>query len=162
IERGARNASLQTIEKLAKALRISLSTMFEPLGQSLEKEADTINLPSKPRVVDILLVEDDGRDVALTVKAFEAARLNNRIHVVRDGADALNYIFCRGEHAKRDFTELPQVILLDLKLPKVHGMEVLRTIKAEPRTRAIRVVVLTISRRDEHIAEALRLGAEAY
>ena len=161
IERGARNASLQTIEKLAKALKISLSTLFEPLEQTTEGGPEQGSAPGK-RPVDILLVEDDPRDLELTLKAFQAARLTNRVQVARDGAEAINFIFCRGPHTNRNLAELPQVILLDLKLPKVHGMEVLRNVKAEPRTRGIRVVVLTSSQKDEHIAEALRLGAEAY
>jgi len=162
IERGARNASLQTIEKLAKALKISLSTLFEPLEQTTEGGPEQAGAPGKHRPVDILLVEDDPRDLELTLKGFQAARLTNRVQVVRDGAEAINFIFCRGSYANRNLIELPQVVLLDLKLPKVHGMEVLRSIKSEPRTRGIRVVVLTNSQKDEHIAEALRLGAEAY
>ncbi len=162
IERGARNASLLTIEKLAKALKLSLSTLFEPLDPAAAAGPIAPALAANDRAVDILLVEDDPQDIDLTMKAFKAARLNNRVEVVRDGAEAINFLFCRGQFAHRDLAQLPQVLLLDLKLPKVHGMEVLRAMKADPRTRAVRVVVLTCSRRDEHIAEALRLGAEAY
>jgi len=159
IERGARNASLQTIEKLAKALKISLSTLFEPLGLHPNSQLPP---PGRERPVDILLVEDDPRDVELTLKAFQAARLNNSVHVVRHGEEALDFIACRGAYASRDLAQLPQMVLLDLNLPKVHGLTVLRTLKADPRTKGVRVVVISGSRKDEHVAQALRLGAEAY
>lgn len=162
IERGARNASLQTIEKLAKALRISLSALFSPLSTTPEAEPEDDRAMAKSDGADILLVEDDERDIELTLEAFRQARLTNRIEVVRDGAEALDLVFCRGSYARRRATQLPDVVLLDLNLPKVPGLEVLRAIKADERTRDIRVVVLTVSRRDEHIREALRLGAEAY
>ena len=112
--------------------------------------------------MDILLVEDDPGDVELTLKAFQAARLNNSVQVVRHGEEALDFIACRGAYASRDLAQLPQVVLLDLNLPKVHGLTVLRTLKADPRTKGVRVVVLSGSRKDEHVTQALRLGAEAY
>src|SRR5262249_17391110 len=111
--------------------------------------------------VDILLVEDEPHDVELTLRAFKAAKLANRIHVVHDGAAALEFVFDRGAH-RRQSEPLPHVILLDLNLPKVHGMEVLRRIKSDKRTQMIQVIVLAISRRDEHVREAMQLGADAY
>ncbi|HVV73081.1 MAG TPA: helix-turn-helix domain-containing protein [Verrucomicrobiae bacterium] len=162
IERGARNASLQTIEKLAKALKISFSALFEPLDGTAPANRLSGAQGGKERAVDILLVEDNPKDVELSMKAFAAARLTNPVEVVQNGADALDFIFCRGAFSTRDINQAPRVLLLDLNLPKVPGMEVLRRVKADPRTRGIRVVVLTISRKDEHIAQALRLGAEAY
>jgi CheY-like chemotaxis protein/DNA-binding XRE family transcriptional regulator len=161
IERGARNASLQSIEKLAKALELSLSTLFEPLDAPARGGVGA-NLAESNSLVDILLVEDDRRDVELTLAAFRQARLANRVHVARDGAEALDFVFGRATHSGGKTARRPQIILLDLGLPKIHGLEVLRTTKADPRTRKTRVVVLTVSRKDEHIATALRLGADAY
>jgi len=162
IERGARNASLKTIEKLAKALKVSLSTLFEPLGETEEMAEAARSNGEKGRAVDILLVEDEPRDVELTLAAFKEARMTNPVHVVRDGKEALDFVFCRGKYSQLKGTSRPQVMLLDLSIPKVNGLEVLRTLKADERGRKIRVVVLTVSRKDEDIQEAMRLGAEAY
>jgi CheY-like chemotaxis protein/DNA-binding XRE family transcriptional regulator len=162
IERGARNASLQSIEKLAKALELSLSTLFEPLDDSPARGGVGASVAESNSLVDILLVEDDRRDVELTLAAFRQARLANRVQVARDGAEALDYVFGRASHPGGKTARRPQIILLDLGLPKVHGLEVLRATKADSRTRKTRVVVLTVSRKDEHIATALRLGADAY
>ena len=162
IERGARNVSLHSIEKLAQALKVSLSTLFEPLGHSAATRGVRESLVEAAGLVDILLVEDDRRDLELALEAFRRARLTNHVHVVRDGADALDFVFRRGAYSSRKAAKRPQIILLDLGLPKVHGLEVLRAIKADPRTRKMRVVVLTVSQKDEHIAAAVRLGADAY
>ena len=99
-------------------------------------------------VVEILLVEDNPNDVELTLHAFKGDNIANHFHVVRDGAEALEFIFCTGAYAERSIQNPPKVILLDLKLPKVNGLEVLRRIKADPRTQAIPVVVLTSSREE--------------
>ena len=99
------------------------------------------------RSVEILLVEDNPNDVELTLHAFKKHNLTNKIHVVRDGAEALDFLFGTGESAGRVPAHAPRVILLDLKLPKVDGLEVLKKIKSDPRTKAIPVVVLTSSRR---------------
>ena len=160
IERGARNASLRSIEKLAQALKVSLSALFEPLGAGPAHAVAADR--THPDRVDILLVEDDPRDLELTLEAFREARLNNCVHVVQDGEEALDFVFCRGAYRRRKAAQRPLVMLLDLNLPKVHGLEVLRAIKTDDRTKAIRTVVLTVSRKDEHIATALSLGAEAY
>jgi len=162
IERGARNASLQSIEKLASALKISLSTLFEPLDEAPKQSQRSVRLVGSEEPVSILLVEDEPSDVELTLLAFQQARLTNRIQVVGDGAEALDFVFCQGAYAQRKMADRPQIMLLDLYLPKVHGLEVLRRVKADRRTRQIRVVVLTISRKDEHLDEAQRLGADAY
>ncbi len=114
------------------------------------------------KVVEILLVEDNPNDVELTLHALRKHNIANNVHVVRDGAEALEFIFCTGAYAGRNITERPKVILLDLKLPKVDGHEVLRQIKADPRTRTIPVIVLTSSREDRDVVESYRLGVNSY
>jgi len=159
IERGARNASLQTIEKLARALKVSLAKLFEPLGEFPQKGQGPNGHFQPPEIIDILLVEDDPADLALTLEAFTTSRLTNRLHVARDGAEALDFLFCKGSYSARKPVTQPQVVLLDLMLPKVSGLEVLRSVKGEEATRDIPVVVLTASRNDEHVRAALSLGA---
>ena len=117
-------------------------------------------MPEPP--IDVLLIEDDPKDVEMTRYAFEHYRLSNRIHVVRDGAEALDFIFGAGAYAGRNVEDVPRVILLDLKLPKVGGIEVLRRLKSDPRTRAIPVVVMTSSREERDAVEAYTLGANSY
>ena len=112
--------------------------------------------------VEILLVEDNPNDVELTLHAFKKHNFANHIEVVRDGAEALEFIFCTGAYAQRRIENGPKVILLDLKLPKVDGREVLRQIKSDPRTRAIPVVVLTSSREEPDIVESYQLGVNSY
>jgi len=116
----------------------------------------------KDRTVEILLVEDNPNDVELALHALKKNNIANRIEVVRDGAEALNFIFCTGAYAQRSIDHAPKVILLDLKLPKVDGLEVLRQIKSDPRTRAIPVVVLTSSREESDIVESYNLGVNSY
>ena len=111
---------------------------------------------------EILLVEDNPDDVELTLHAFRRNNLSNQINVVRDGAEALEYLFCTGAYAERHIDGGPRVILLDPKLPKVDGIEVLRRIKGDPRTRMIPVVVLTSSREDRDIVETYKLGVNSY
>lgn len=112
--------------------------------------------------VEILLVEDNPNDIELALHAFQAHRLANHIQVVRDGAEALDFVFATGQFADRDILEPPQVILLDLKLPKVDGMEVLRRIKADERTKSIPVVVLTSSVEERDVVESYKLGGNSY
>ena len=112
--------------------------------------------------VDILLVEDNPQDVELTVRALKKRNLANRLFVVEDGAEALDFMFCQGQYAQRDLVNSPKVVLLDLKLPKLNGLEVLRAIKADERTRTIPVVMVTSSREDPDIQAAYELGANSY
>ncbi len=112
--------------------------------------------------VEILLVEDNPNDIELTLHALRKNLLANPIHVVRDGAAALDFLFARGEYAHRDINHIPKVILLDIKLPKVDGLQVLGEIKGDPRTRTIPVVVLTSSREERDVVESYRLGVNSY
>jgi CheY-like chemotaxis protein len=113
-------------------------------------------------VVEILLVEDNPRDAELTLRALKKHNLANKVQVVKDGAEALDYIFATGAYAERNINDHPKVILLDLKLPKVDGMEVLRRIRADERTKCIPVVVLTSSQEERDIVESYKLGVNSY
>jgi CheY-like chemotaxis protein len=157
VERGSRNVSLKSIEKLAGALGISVLTLFADMDS--KSGSDPLR---NDEMVDILLVEDNENDLLLTMQALKTANLTNRIFVVRDGAAALDYLFCTGEFAYRHINDQPQVILLDLNMPKIDGLEVLRRVKADARTRAIPVVVLTSSKHDSAITTCKRLGAETF
>ena len=112
--------------------------------------------------VEILLVEDNPNDVELTLRAFQKYNISNPVHVARDGAEALEFIFATGAYAGRKMENGPKVILLDLKLPLVDGLEVLREVKADPRTRLIPVVILTSSREERDIVESYKLGVNSY
>jgi len=152
VERGARNLSLESIERLARALELSVSVLF----------ARAANGAGSEQLVEILLVEDNPHDAALTVRAFRKARITNVLHVAHDGAEALEFLFATGTHEDRAHRPLPGVILLDLNLPKLDGLEVLRRIKADKRTQQIPVIVLTASNHDRDIAACRRLGVESY
>lgn len=112
--------------------------------------------------VEILLVEDNPADIELTLLALQAHKLANRICVVRDGEEALDFLFCRGVHAARKPYEAPRLVLLDLKLPKVNGLEVLKEIKHDPHLRSIPVVVLTSSKEERDLIETYHLGVNSY
>jgi len=115
-----------------------------------------------PDAVEILLVEDDRNDEELALYALTKHNLANHIEVMRDGAEALDYMFCTGAYAHRRMEDIPKVVLLDLKLPKVDGLEVLKRIKADLRTRTIPIVVLTSSRQERDIVESYQLGVNSY
>lgn len=112
--------------------------------------------------VEILLVEDNPNDEELTLRSLRKNNVSNRIHVVRDGAEALDFIFGKGPYNGRSLKEGPRVILLDLKLPKVDGLEVLRQIKHDQQARKIPVVMLTSSREERDIVESYQLGVNSY
>src|SRR5580698_1977281 len=113
-------------------------------------------------IVELLLVEDNPEDLKMTLRALKKANLANHIHIARDGAEALQFIFCEGEYAERKIENAPKVILLDLKLPKVDGKEVLERIKSDPRTKVIPVVVLTSSKEQCDMVESYKLGVNSY
>ena len=115
---------------------------------------------SKERL--ILLVEDNDDDVQLTLRALRLHRIANTVHVARDGAEALDFLFCRGAYADRPLEELPQLVLLDLKLPKVPGLDVLKKLREDPRTRRLPVVILTSSNVESDLATSYDLGANSY
>jgi two-component system response regulator len=112
--------------------------------------------------VEILLVDDNASDVELTVRALRRHKLANSIHVAEDGEAALDFVFCRGAHSKRSFATPPKVIFLDLKMPKVDGIDVLRAIRGDARTKMIPVVILTSSKEQRDIVEGYKLGVNAY
>ncbi len=113
-------------------------------------------------ICEILLVEDNPSDVELTLRALKKRNLANKVHVVTDGAEALDFIFRTGAYVGRDAADCPKVILLDLKLPKVDGLEVLRKIKSDVNTCQIPVVVLTSSKEEKDIVESYKLGVNSY
>jgi two-component system, response regulator len=113
-------------------------------------------------LVEILLVEDNPNDVELTLRALKANNLANNVFVVKDGAEALDFIFCEGKYAERQIKNPPKVELLDLKLPKVDGIEVLRRMKADDRTKIIPVVVLTSSKEEPDVIRSYKLGVNSY
>jgi CheY-like chemotaxis protein len=115
-----------------------------------------------PEAFEILLVEDDPADAELTVLSLRQEGFANRIEIARDGEEALDFLFCRGAYASRSFDLPPRVVLLDLQLPKVSGHDVLRAIKADERTRAIPVVVLTSSNHDKDLASCYAYGVNSY
>ena len=161
VERGARNLSLESITRLARALDVSVAALFPPELANGKTDAGGKNGHGK-ELVDILLVEDNADDVDLTLHAFKQARFANRVQVASDGQEALDYLFCQGKYSSRNLAEHPQMVLLDLYLPRVSGLDVLRRIKADERTRGIPVVILTISQVFSDFTECQRLGAETY
>lgn len=116
----------------------------------------------RPDAVEILMVEDNPYDIELTLRALKKRGLANQLFVVKDGVEALDFLFGRGNYSERDVSLTPKVVLLDLKLPKLSGLEVLQAIKSDPRTQAIPVVMVTSSADDPNIQAAAALGANSY
>ncbi|HWD20360.1 MAG TPA: response regulator [Verrucomicrobiae bacterium] len=112
--------------------------------------------------IEILLVEDNPNDLELALHALEKHNIANKIHIVRDGEEALDFLFCRGAFSARTFDSPPKVVLLDLKLPKVDGMEILRAVKSDPRTKAVPVVVMTSSKQQRDLVESYNCGVNSY
>ena len=162
IERGTRNVTLENIAKLAGGLGLSIGQLF-PNGEAHpENDRVATVAPEKSNpLFEILMVEDNPLDAELAMAAFKQAKITNKMHVVRDGTAALDFLFCRGNYRSRAMEPLPGAILLDINLPKISGFEILRSIKANVLTRDIKVVVLTVSKSDDDAREAARLGAAA-
>ncbi len=112
--------------------------------------------------VEILIVEDNPSDAEMALRAFKKNNLTNKILVVEDGEEALNYLFCKGQYATKTKESRPKIILLDLKLPKINGLEVLKEIKGHPDTKIIPVIVLTSSKEESDIIESYQLGVNSY
>jgi len=112
--------------------------------------------------VEILLVEDNPNDVELTLRALKKNNLANSIHVVTDGAEALEYLFATGKYSSRDIRLTPKLVILDLKLPKVGGLEILKKIKADDRTKTVPVVILTSSKEESDVIASYKLGANSF
>jgi two-component system, response regulator len=112
--------------------------------------------------VEILLVEDNPNDVELTLRALQKQNLASKVFVVKDGAEALDFIFATGNYSVRTIDDHPKVVLLDLKLPKVDGIEVLRKMKSDPRTKDVPVVMLTSSQEERDVIETYKLGVNSY
>lgn len=117
---------------------------------------------NEPAAVELLLVEDDPKDLELALRSLRKANLTNSIYIARDGVEALDFIFCEGSHAARRITDTPKVILLDLKLPKIDGLNVLKRIKSDPRTKVIPVVALTSSKEQSDVVASYQLGVNSY
>jgi len=165
VESGRRNLTLESIQRLATALGASVGSFFssvEGLADEALKRPENRDRDGEGQPGTILLVEDDPRDVEFTQAAFKAAKLANPVEVVKDGPAALEFLAQKAASAKTEQRALPQLVLLDLHLPKIHGLEVLRRIKADRRLQQVPIVVLTASRSDRDIQEAMRLGASAY
>lgn len=163
VERGSRNLSLESITRIAQALNISAADFFPADAGASNAKDPSFNTNGAAREwVNILLVEDNADDVQLTLRAFKHARIANRITVAGDGREALDFLFCQGKYSRGSATEHPHLVLLDLSLPKVNGLEVLRRMKADERTATIPVVILMASQMMDGFAECQRLGAQTY
>ena len=112
--------------------------------------------------VEILIVEDNPSDAEMALRAFKKNNLTNKILVVEDGEEALDYLYCKGQYATKNNESQPKIILLDLKLPKINGLEVLKEIKTHPKTKIIPVIVLTSSKEESDIIESYQLGVNSY
>jgi CheY-like chemotaxis protein len=161
IERGARNVTLRSIASLAKALQLTIGDLLshatKPAGAAMRSGAKT----APKTVSEILLIEDSATDAAMAARAFKRAKVTNPLKIVCSAEDGLDYLFGSSRTGKRKRAR-PQLILLDLNLPQMSGLEFLRRIKGDERTRDIPVVILTVSQSDRMIIECGRLGAVNY
>jgi two-component system response regulator len=163
VESGKRNPSLASIQRLAGALGAPLSVVFGSAeGTALRPAPGRVDghPAAADRTADILLADGDAKTTQITLAVFRRLKLTNRVLAVRNGEEVLDYIFCRGAHATRVNRRFPQVVLLDLDLPKLAGLEVLRQLKADHRTRLIPIVPMSGLPKDRRAKEAARLGGE--
>lgn len=161
IESGVRNLTLKSMSKLAQALGVPTATLVAMGAPDSPGEAGS-HPSTCPGAGRILLVEDSQDDRELALKAFREARVANPIDIAVDGIEALDYLFCIGRHSERDRQDAPQLVLLDLKMPRLGGLDVLRRLKQDERTRSIPVAVITASRDLGQLADCLRLGAHTH
>jgi transcriptional regulator with XRE-family HTH domain len=161
IERGARNLSLSSIARLARALDVSTGALLSHAGKLTAPIGVQRRDSLAGEMVDILLVDDNPRDIELALSAFDHARVANPVHVVSDGAQAMDFLFCSGPYQNRVLENRLPLVLLSLKLPRVSGLEILRRIKGDPRTKAVPVVVLAETQQERESLEWRRLGAES-
>ena len=112
--------------------------------------------------IDILIVEDNKNDLELTIRALKKNKIANHIHAIPDGAEALDYFFATGKYTDRNMNRIPKMVILDLKLPKVNGLEILRRVKSDDRTKTIPIVILTSSKEESDIVEGYKLGANSF
>ena len=135
--------------------------MWESFNREYIAASEQMDMgPAINNKVEILLVEDNADDVALTLHVFKKANLSNKVHVLVDGMDAIDYILCRGKHSQRTSNPASELVLLDLNLPKLHGLDVLRQIKSDERTRSLAVVILTASQEERGVMQSYKLGAQ--
>ncbi len=162
IEAGVRNVTLNSIDKLARALEVSAASLLQHSQRPPSSAKHARGESCCSHCVEILMVEDDPQDVEMTLLAFKRARITNSLQVLDDGQQALDFLFCTGLFAHRQMEQRPNLVLLDLKLPKVDGLDVLRKIKGDERLRSIPVVILTGSRDVRTMTECQRLGAATF
>ncbi len=162
IERGGRNVTLRIIANLAQALQVSVGGLVDSTTDPAGQVPPASERTSPPELREILLVEDNPQDAELVQRAFKRANFINPIQVARDGEEALDLLLGAGSPQARRVVRLPQLVLLDLNLPKVSGIEVLRRLRDDPRTHALPVIVLTGSRHDRIILACAKLGATNY
>ncbi|MHB1048604.1 MAG: response regulator [Bacteroidota bacterium] len=167
VERGHRNISIESFEKIAAALQTPLSVFFERCEEKRSQPLHLVNVSHTqnlraPHPIEILIVEDDPNFVELSLHAFQMANVRNVIHVARDGTEALDCIFATGSYETRKSLPPPSLILLDLKLPKVDGLEVLSRIRSNESTKHIPVIVMTASQSAEDVSRCERLGVQQY
>lgn len=161
IERGARNITLRSVENLAKALQITIGHLISSAAAKLTT-AIPADAPTDPIVEkDILLIEDNAMDAVMAARAFTHAKITNPLKLFREAEHALEYLYGTGRYAQQK-PRRPQLILLDLNLPQMSGLDFLQRIKSDERTRTIPIVVLTVSQSDRMIIECGLLGAENY
>ena len=155
IECGGRNVTLRSVANLARALEVSVADLIaEACHAANGTQGDAVTTPKN----EILLVEDNAADAELVLHSFDEARLVNPVKVLRDGAEALDYLFCRNGFEKRQPIP-PALILLDLNLPKLSGLDVLRQLRRNPKMASTPVIIVTVSARHESLVECRKLGA---
>jgi CheY-like chemotaxis protein/DNA-binding XRE family transcriptional regulator len=162
IERGGRNVTLRIIANLAQALQVSVGGLLNTTMDGAGLVSPAPGRPPAPGLGEILLVEDNPQDAELVRLAFKRAKVINPIRIACDGQEALDLLLVAGSQKERKAVRLPQLVLLDLNLPKVSGIEVLRRLKDDPRARDIPVIVLTVSGHDRNILVCAKLGAANY